>query len=72
LSDTVIGGDEGDVIIASVLNETGQGLIGSCLMTQGGWMCVSVKEGVADIAFEQWSAIGGTDMRGIVRERGRL
>jgi hypothetical protein len=72
LSDAVVGGDEGDVIIASVLNETGRGLIGTCLMARSGWMCVGVKEGIADIALEQWSAIGGTDMWCIIRERCRL
>jgi hypothetical protein len=31
LSDAVVGGDEGDVIVASVLNETGQRLVGTRL-----------------------------------------
>jgi hypothetical protein len=35
-------------------------------------MCVGVKEGVADITLEQWSAVGGTDMQCVVRERCRL
>jgi hypothetical protein len=72
LSDAVVGGDEGDVVVASVLNETGRRLIGTRLTARGGWMCIGVKEGIADVALEQWSAVGGTDMRCIIRERCRL
>jgi hypothetical protein len=72
LSDTVVGGDEGDVVVASVLDETGRRLIGTRLTARGRRMCVGVKEGVVDIALEQWSAVGGTDMRCIIRECCRL
>jgi hypothetical protein len=47
----VVRGDERDVLIASVVNETGRGLIWPRTTTWRGWVCVSVEEGIADVAF---------------------
>jgi hypothetical protein len=38
----VVSGDKGDVLIASVVNETGWRLIGPHAAAQSGWVCVGV------------------------------
>jgi hypothetical protein len=63
----VMCGDEGDILIASVVNETGQRLIGLRTMTWRGWVCVGVEEGVADVALVQQGAISGAEMQRVVR-----
>jgi hypothetical protein len=63
----VVRGDEGDILIASVVNETGQRLIGPRATAWRGWVCIGVEEGIADVAFVQWSAICGTEVWHVVR-----
>jgi hypothetical protein len=50
------------------MNKTGRSMVRSCVAARGGWVRVGVKECVADAAFEQGSAICGTDVRRVVRE----
>jgi hypothetical protein len=63
----VVCGDEGDVLIASVVNETGRRLIGPRATTWRGWVCIGMEEGIADIAFVQRGAVCGTEMRCVIR-----
>jgi hypothetical protein len=51
--DVVVRGDEGDVLIASVMNETGRRLIGPRTTMWRGWVCVGVEEGVTDVPLVQ-------------------
>jgi hypothetical protein len=46
----VVRGDKGDVLIASVVNETGRRLIGPRTTVRSSWVCVGVKEGITDVA----------------------
>jgi hypothetical protein len=63
----VMRGDEGDVLIAAVMNETGRRLIGPRATMWRGWVCVGVEEGIANIAFIQQGAVCGAEMRCVVR-----
>jgi hypothetical protein len=63
----VVRGDKRDVLIASVVNETGRRLIRPRTTTWRGWVCVGVEEGIADVAFVQRGAICGAEMRRVVR-----
>jgi hypothetical protein len=68
LSDSVVGGDERDVVVATVMNKTGRSMIGSHVAARSGWVRVGMEECVTDVALEQWSAICGTDVQRVIRE----
>jgi hypothetical protein len=66
-ADVVVRGDEGDVLIATVVNKTGQRLIGLRAMTWRGWVCIGMEQGIANVAFIQRGAVCGAEMRRVVR-----
>jgi hypothetical protein len=68
LPDSIVSGDKWDVLIALVMDKTGQGMVGSRAAVQSGWVRVGMEECVANIPFEQGSAVCGTDVRHVVRE----
>jgi hypothetical protein len=49
------------------MDKTRQRLVGSRLAVRSGWVRISVKERMADIAFEQQHAVCCTDVRRVIR-----
>jgi hypothetical protein len=69
LLDTIVGGDEGDVDIATVMNKAGQSVIRSRMAARSGWMCIGMEKHMTDVSFEQRGAVCGTDVQGVIRKR---
>jgi hypothetical protein len=67
LPNVVVRGDEGDVLIASVVNETGRRLIGLRVAVQSGWVLVGMKEGITDVALVQRGAVRRAEMGRVIR-----
>jgi hypothetical protein len=63
----VVSGDKGDVLITSVVNETGRRLIGPRTAAQSGWVHVGVKEGITDVALVQRGTVRCAEMGRVIR-----